>query len=249
MDPLVRAVMITGKPGREYLARIAVNAFLEQRYPNKQLFILNDGKRLLEDPPPHVIEYAAPPGLSLGALRNMAMQMTPVKVDYLMQWDDDDYSHPMRMQWQVDRTPRGTASVLRFETHIKIGGTDPRVCVPTRKPGYGFAGTLMHPAETPFRYPETAKGEDSEFVRQWRKSDQLVVLQNEDYPALYTRLAHHVNTWSTQHIMSFPRGNVPLSNAERCRVVKLAHRYALAFAESCNRAPAESSCSAPADKQ
>lgn len=240
MDPLIRAVMITGKPGREYLARMAITSFLEQKYPRKQLLIVNDGEPLLKDPVEDVIEHRIPGGLTLGALRNLALDLSPPEVDYLVQWDDDDYSHPQRLRWQIDATPTGAASVLRYTTNICLGRKAPRICTPTRVPGYGFAGTIMHPAKTAFRYPEEAKGEDSKFSRQWRNAGRMHVLHNVQMPALYLRFFHGNNTWSERHILGFPRAPISLSPTERTRVLKLANTYANASAKSCSRGPGES---------
>lgn len=238
MDPLVCAVMVTGKPGREYLARKAIAAFLAQTYVRKRLVIINDGERLLQSHTPSIVEVQAEPGLSLGELRNKAIELMPDDVNYLVQWDDDDYSHPSRIKWQLANTPPGMASVLRYEVHGDMRSRAIKLCMPTKMHHYGFAGTLMHPLPTNFRYPAKAKGEDSRFVKQWRENNQLKVIVNTDRPAMYLRIFHGKNTWDAAHVMGFPRAPVPLATTERHRVLTVLDDYINASAKSCNHRPA-----------
>lgn len=218
------AIMITGKPGREYLARMAVKAFLAQTHKDKHLLIVNDGRHILDTELPQVQELLVTPGHTLGKLRNVALDRLDPNIDAVVQWDDDDYSHVRRLEYQSMRTE--VASVLRYEVHCNLLTREIRVCLPTRQGGFGFAGTLMHKVPTQFRYPEKAKGEDSEFVREFRYARQLRVIDNRLDPALYVRFFHGLNTWSEKHVMGFPNCPELLDGLTTSYVQQLCDDYA-----------------------
>lgn len=225
MQATICAVMITGKPGREYLARMAVQAFRNQDHQHRHLLIVNDGEPLLTTPEANMTELRPEHGWSLGKLRNYALDNLPAGVDYVMQWDDDDYSHPTRMRRQLTYQAGMPASVLRFVTHCHLQAGTMRVCTPTRRPQYGFPGTIMHAAATSYRYPEIGKGEDTDFIRHWIRNKQLAVVNNTTSPTLYVRFFHGLNTWSERHIMRFPHAGIPLMQDGIRYVSKLRRDY------------------------
>jgi glycosyltransferase involved in cell wall biosynthesis len=112
-DPLICAVMITNN--RPAMARRAVRDFNRQTYNNKLLFVLDTAK----DSPGQAASEWEPVlnGSSIGTLRNVAnaMAMKRLNPDILINWDDDDVSHPNRIASQVrqlqttliDQRPRG----------------------------------------------------------------------------------------------------------------------------------------------
>lgn len=225
MQPTICAVMVTGIPGREYLAKLAIRAFTEQDHPHKHLLVINDGDPLPLDTVADCTELRPTPGMSLGQLRNYALDHLPSGVKYVVQWDDDDYSHPSRMRRQLQYQGETAASVLRYVTHCNLQTGNMRVCVPTRRPNHGFPGTVMHRADTTFRYPEIGKGEDTEFIRKWVRTSQLVIINNNTSPTLYVRSFHGKNTWSERHVMGFPSGNVALNHENRHYVSRLRQAY------------------------
>ncbi len=85
-EPLVCCVMITNN--RRELADRAVRCFEAQTYPNLALFVSDNS---------HIT------GMSIGALRNDAISraIERHKPDILINWDDDDVSHPNRIASQV----------------------------------------------------------------------------------------------------------------------------------------------------
>lgn len=220
------AVMITGKPGREYLARMAVKSFLAQTHQDKHLFIINDGKSLFptSDEPEGVQELLVTPGHTLGKLRNVALERIDPDVDYVVQWDDDDYSHSRRLEYQLSRTRE--ASVLRYEIHCHLGNRTLAVCTPTRQGGFGFPGTLMHKVPTKFRYPEKPKGEDTDFIREWRRQNLVSVIDNRLEPSMYVRFFHGLNTWDERHVMGFPKHPELLDVLTQTYVQQLCDEYA-----------------------
>ncbi len=223
--PLITAIMVTGKPGREGLARLAIRSFRDQTYPNKHLLIVNDG---IPTPPellgPQITELRPSPGQRLGWLRNHALDNLPAGTEYVVQWDDDDYSHPSRLKVQLDTMDRLHASVMRYIVVCNITTGAMKVCLPTRKTGYGFAGTIMH-KPTSIRYPNHPRGEDTEFIRALRRETQIGIYMNDQHPGLYVRTYHGLNTWSERHMMQFPPSGIKLKPVEQKRIAALIEDY------------------------
>lgn len=102
--PLVSAIMPTR--ARPQFAREAVDYFLAQTWPNKELVIIDD-----QDAPS--CQYGAPSAdlsirykslrvkQSVGAKRNIACSRA--RGEIIVHWDDDDFSAPGRMADQVER--------------------------------------------------------------------------------------------------------------------------------------------------
>ena len=214
LAPLVSAIMITGKsPAREPMARVAVEAFLAQTHPRKELVIVNHGGSPLEIGHPSVRELVVPPGerLMLGDLRNLGL--SAASGEWVLQWDDDDWHAPERMAVQLHHAHDPAAAVL-LRSQI-------RYCFQTGAArvlslGEGIDGTILHHRLVAFRYPSLAQAEDSKFAAQFAKR---VVVPND--AALYVRFVHGANTWSEKHIMgelAGRRADVRLSPGQRARL-------------------------------
>lgn len=98
---LVSAIMPTR--GRPQFAARAVECFLSQDWPEKELVIVDDGDcRSFEDDTLPDGEYRLMARrLTVGAKRNIACSRA--NGDVIMHWDDDDWSAPGRMRDQVER--------------------------------------------------------------------------------------------------------------------------------------------------
>ena len=113
MTPHVTCVCLTAD--RQAMTDRAVRCFLAQTYPNKSLLILDSGKT------PYHTEYSAsqlglpsnfhlsaqyigPVKQTIGALRNWVNGCANCYfTDIIAHWDSDDWSHPLRLAWQVQR--------------------------------------------------------------------------------------------------------------------------------------------------
>lgn len=101
-EPLVSCIMPTR--ARAGFAAAAVECWLRQTYPNRELVIVDDA-----DAPSlpdgigteHVEYYRLLRRLSVGAKRNVACSRAAGGI--LCHWDDDDYSAPERIADQVKR--------------------------------------------------------------------------------------------------------------------------------------------------
>jgi hypothetical protein len=191
--PLVTAVMITGKSqARNPLAREAVRCFVEQTYPPRELLILNDGEEAIGVEAGNIreirIEKVAT--RTLGDLRNLALELA--YGDWVIQWDDDDWYGPERIEAQMRVRRPGAAVLLGDIIHYSLH----------RHSGFradwasGFPGSILHERNGTVRYPSLSRGEDIVFQRQFRK---ITVVRSER--PLYIYRHHAQNTWNETHIM------------------------------------------------
>lgn len=108
--PTVCAIMLTRD--RPEMAARAVRCFERQTYPNKRLLIWDTGELYSDldttgdgvfDGDGEIVHIPAPyrdPLLTIGALRNEAIGFWN-QYPILCHWDDDDMSHPRRIEEQV----------------------------------------------------------------------------------------------------------------------------------------------------
>lgn len=98
---LVSCLMCTF--GRPHLLAEAIQCFMDQDYPHKELLISNDQQGVIieiEDCPPNIIVYNAPFRLNcLGRKRNHLME--EARGEFCCVWDDDDLYTPWRISDSV----------------------------------------------------------------------------------------------------------------------------------------------------
>jgi len=223
-DSLVSCLMVTS-PGREHLAVRAVRSFNSSNWVNCELVVVIDGdgkqecgRRLVAAcrDASAVRLVVADDGLSLGALRNLAL--TGSSGDYVVQWDDDDFYHPDRVRLQM--APHGdgvVASCLSDQIYFFEGdcsayrvdwrrrGVDPAT---SRRRSSLIPGTVLARREDALRaaYPENGpvakRGEDGEFLRRLTVMGRCVAVDDAGW--CYARTYHGSNTWAAGHF----RGNV-----------------------------------------
>lgn len=190
--------MVTGKsPCRRRLAEVALEAFRRQSYRRAELLVINTaGESWVpgDDAGGRIREIFADPKLSLGALRNLAFGRAAG--EYLLQWDDDDFHGARRIQNQLAALPRGPANLLQHEI-FDFCDAPPRVVSAARWGYRGFPGSILHPRRVAARYPEVARGEDSEFLRRLSAEIRIHAIDND--PRDYVRLVHGANTWERAH--------------------------------------------------
>jgi predicted O-methyltransferase YrrM len=100
-EPLVSCIMPTCD--RRHLIGRAIRYFLEQDYPNRELVVVDDGKDCVADliPADPWIRYVRlPERLTIGAKRNVACEQA--RGELVVHWDDDDWSAPRRLSYQVE---------------------------------------------------------------------------------------------------------------------------------------------------
>lgn len=99
--PLVSCIMPTAD--RRRFVPLALDAFLRQDYPRRELIVLDDGADAIRDlmPEDDRIRYVRLDGrASVGTKRNRACELA--RGTLIAHWDDDDWSAPQRLRMQVE---------------------------------------------------------------------------------------------------------------------------------------------------
>lgn len=209
MLPLT-AVMVT-RGRRHALARMAVQSFLDQQYADKQLLIVNSGPAIYKSgsEPPAVTETLVPDmdSAPLGYVRNWSLQTITARTPdrWIMQWDDDDWSHPERMTYQVDAlmASRNTSQAVILFSQVRIDLTQQVALVynwPSSRPA-GIPGTVLLPPRRVkhYAYDQTLRKHEDSLMLLGSFPESTLVLRNTATPHLYLRLFHGENTWNRKH--------------------------------------------------
>jgi glycosyltransferase involved in cell wall biosynthesis len=173
MTPHVTCVCLTAD--RQQYTDRAVKNFLAQTYPNKSLLILDNGSQLYRWPThaPGVscVRGRNFQGKTIGTLRNDANGYA--EGDIIAHWDSDDYSHPLRLAWQVQKLTTKLTSpeqleAVGYRTMLFWRKSDQTAWLfQHQTPGYAVGTSLMYWRKTweanPFS--ELNIGEDFTWLR------------------------------------------------------------------------------------
>ena len=193
-NPLVSCIMPT-RNRRGYVAR-AIEYFLRQDYPAKELVILDDGDDPIDDLVPEV------PGIGyhrlehrtvLGAKRNLACELATG--DLIAHWDDDDWQAPDRLSLQASRLSGGDADLCGAGSLLfwdPQGNRAWRYTWPNGRRVWAVGTSLCYPKSlwrrTPFS--EVPTGEDTRFI--WQSAvSRLADVRDEN---CVVGLIHAANT-------------------------------------------------------
>ncbi|MCO6433790.1 glycosyltransferase [Nitrosomonas nitrosa] len=193
-DPLVSCIMPTCNR-REFIPR-AIEYFLRQDYPNKELIILDDGEDCVADlipPDPRICYFQDKNRQKVGAKRNWLCEQA--RGEIIVHWDDDDWSAPNRVSLQVDAICREEADICGLNRILFLAadtqsaweyvyaGRDARwVC------GSSLCYTKIFWGRN--RFPDINDGEDTRFVRADRTARIAVMPDN----GFLIALTHECNT-------------------------------------------------------
>lgn len=123
--------MLTGHDERRRpLAHTAISSFLRQTWESKNLLIINQGEPFNiqnEQIREYIVkeEELSASAVTIGMLRNIAHEYADA--EYLINWDDDDYHHQLRIATQMDpfkHDNRLLATVLQNRTVIDLQAGD-----------------------------------------------------------------------------------------------------------------------------
>jgi hypothetical protein len=193
-EPFVSCIMPTCNR-RAFVPR-AIQYFLRQDYPQRELIILDDGSDPVGDliPADERIRYIRmEKRLTLGAKRNLACEQA--RGDLLMHWDDDDWHAPRRITYQVEALLQADAEICGLRQMLFYDPASRHTWLYTYPAGqrpWLAGGSLLYRRSfwqrSPF--PNLRVGEDTRFV--WSHSlEQALVLS--DY-TFYIALIHPANT-------------------------------------------------------
>lgn len=207
MLPLVACIMPTANR-REHVRR-AIDLFLAQDYPRKQLFVVEDGGEKNVDVARGagvVYVYLGDEHRSVGEKRNYACAMLakiPTLDDALIaHWDDDDWSLPQRLSTQVETMTKAKARLCGMDRLVFIDETaaPPRAYIhehrPTRaRPIWLAGGTLIYERslwEELGGFKHVLNGEDTQFVDEAVRRDVRCAVVGD--LSLYVAKIHGSNT-------------------------------------------------------
>jgi len=208
--PFVSCVCVTGKTQWhvDHLLPQAIECFQRQTYPadRRELVVVSDNISAPLPPEGTGLRTVLAPHGSLGALRNLGLEKA--RGDLIMQWDDDDWHHPKRIEEQVEAYLNQPDRPCFLKRQLCYSW-DTDVLYVREFPDRQFpciAGTILHP-KTDFRYPDLGRDEDTEFAKQWPIQHWNVM---DVSPLLYLRFSHDDSTSGHEHVMReaahWPRG-------------------------------------------
>ncbi|MDT5267881.1 MAG: hypothetical protein QOH49_67 [Acidobacteriota bacterium] len=199
--PLVSCIMPTYN--RRGFIPLAVENFLAQDYPRKELIVVDDGADevgdLVRDLPG--VRYERLAGrASIGAKRNVACEMAEGEV--IAHWDDDDWYAPSRLRYQVRPLLADEADLTGLENSFVLqlpGGafwtTQPQL---HRRMFVGdvHGGTLVYRRDLLSKslcYPDINLAEDAWLLHHaMSRGRRLLRLPN---PGLFVYVRHGSNAW------------------------------------------------------
>lgn len=194
--PLVSALMIT--KSRPALAAVAIACFQAQTWPRRELVIIDHGTgedlarhvRTLGDRRIRHVHLRAP-RLSIGTLRNHSV--AAARGDWVCQWDDDDLSHPRRMELQMTaaRLVNADACLLARETLWRphLGQVAWSSC-------RHWEHSLVARRDVVPKFLPRRRGSDTPVVARLLQTRCVAAL---DAPGLYVHVGHGQNTWNDAH--------------------------------------------------
>lgn len=198
--PLVSCLMVTND--RPRLAERAIECFIAQSYPNRELIVLDgsDSDQLqqgVEAIRIRKIKLHREPqaGRSMGELRNLAVEKSAGQ--YVCIWDDDDLYDPDRLSIQMNAITSLGADAC-FLARLQLWWPARRILALSFR--RTWEGSMICAKGKMPRYPALHRGEDPPVAYRLWRSQRVVIL---DEPRLYTYVFHGGNTTGptqfTQH--------------------------------------------------
>jgi O-antigen biosynthesis protein len=186
--PMVSCIMPTSN--RRTFVPKAIEYFLRQGYPRRELLIVDDGDDAVGDlmpDDPTIRYFRLETRHTVGAKRNLACAES--RGDLIVHWDDDDWMADWRIEYQVTDLRRNGAEICGLDTVLFYdpdNGQLWRYRYPRRKRPLIAGGSLCYSRDLWHRNPFADRnlGEDSSFVLSHRATDAVVHPDNGFYVAL-----------------------------------------------------------------
>ena len=188
----IYAIMITGKDTcRTEYAKLAVQNFFNQTYPNKYLIIINHGHRNVMPQSninlPNVIEiYIDKKHMKLGDLRNIALEIVPYNALW-MPWDDDDYRAPELMFELYKKVKHNI--LVSLSTRCEYNKLTEYIWQIFMHHGMPIFLAKKH---YKLRYLSKDTMEDTQILTDAKSIGHVKIIKNK--PDIYIRLIHNNNT-------------------------------------------------------
>ena len=176
MMPLVSAVCVTAD--RREFVRAAIECYLAQDYPNKELVIIDDGQDRVVDlcaaVPSCRYQWLDGGKRKIGGKRNLGAEVATGEI--ICHWDDDDWSAPDRIRDQVERMLASEKAVSGYHSMLFWdGGQAFRY---KGLPDYSVGSALCYRKEFwrahAFVAEDHRRWEDNVFVQQARNEQAII---------------------------------------------------------------------------
>jgi predicted O-methyltransferase YrrM len=192
--PTVSCVMPTHD--RPRLAARAAAYFLRQDYAESELIVLDDGADSVEPllpPDPRIRYVRLDEPRTIGAKRNLGCELA--RGDLVAHWDDDDWSAPWRLSYQVadlERAGADVAGLSRLVFYEPGEGRAWRYEWPRAARAWVSDGTFLYTKELWRRnpFPDSSFGIDCRFL--WNGRPKRVHAQADE--TFYVAMIHPENT-------------------------------------------------------
>jgi glycosyltransferase involved in cell wall biosynthesis len=203
-NPTVSCLLVTAD--RPQLVQRALHCYRQQTYSPTELVVLDNG----EEPIADVVEAFDLPGtvrylhvdrgeeLWIGGLRNRALEEA-TGTFVVPQWDDDDWSHPERIERQVEVLQEGYDACTLQGTLMHVDSPEyfhhPFIGILPD----GVPPTVMHRRDAGIRYPNIRRTSDTVYVNEWMEKRYCILPREASY--LYLRYSHGGNLWDRVHFL------------------------------------------------
>ncbi len=213
---LVTCLMAT-RNRRAFIEK-AIEYFLNQDYPAKELLILDDGSDPIADLIPKredIVYMRLDHAVSLGEKRNLGVEAG--RGEIIILWDDDDWYSSRRLSYQVEPIIRGRADATVLQDALMFDLSDGKfwICddgLRDKMFAYGVIGGTVAFRKNLFngtvRFPKANLAEDAGFLGRLFESKAAVQKLSCNDSFIYIR--HGRNTWS------FTPGSAPVAKGWRC---------------------------------
>lgn len=185
--------MITGKDSKRvaYARLIGIKNFYTQTYKNKKMIIINHGNiPILEKPNTDIYELHVDKGeMTLGDLRNIALELIPLNGISLC-WDDDDWRRPDYIETMLNKMLNTKSIAVFMKNRIEYNMAN----------GFTFTSSfdrgnthIMSIKLDRLRYTSKDTLEDVDLqtdIKTFKK--KYTVIDND--PDMYIRIIHQNNT-------------------------------------------------------
>jgi glycosyltransferase involved in cell wall biosynthesis len=205
---MISCLTVTREGKLEELGR-AVRCFDYQTLTDRELVIVHDGGdeldrgiRGLADryPDSIIVIERAEPGLSLGVLRNVSVELASHEL--VCQWDDDDLYHPRRLELQAEELHRHHADFCFFTDQLHyFEPTGEMYWDDWTAEDYPMSliqGTLLGYKDRLGSYADLERGEDTPVVLDLvERGCRVAQLRDRGY--LYIYVYNGKNAWGLEH--------------------------------------------------
>ena len=191
---LVSCIMPTGN--RQSLIMMAIDCFLRQDYPNKELIVLDDGVSPTSVPSHPSIRYFREPKSVVGAKRNRCAELSSGEI--IIHFDDDDWSAPNRVSVQVQRLQESGLAFSGFNDLYFYERDGSAVIMDRCGGGAGTTQAYTKKFWESHRFPEVPCTEDVQFCQSAQAEGQADLISGL---GLIVVRRHAANVWDMLNVL------------------------------------------------